>query len=335
MRHDMETPAQRLQKYLKELFGKFLKTPFAIPAAIAISAGVYVLVLIYAGSFCLGNLITPLVMLGVFWQFGLKSVKKLLIVGAVTCLALSGVWNVYAVDYYQHIDQQTGSNDNRTLVDGLVTPVFGGKTTEFNFTITVAVNITTSTVANVTVLMADLNVVGSRAHNYTMILAQDTSTNTSRHYYYVVNVDKPVNIFIFGAKIDGEWEFAFNQNPQRGSPVPVSYMEGPVYKDTGAVSVQLLALSFYASFVIVFPIYALLLLMVWWTRRARRMRVEAFEKAVAEREKETKGFPKEETKVSLSKAMGMESGGGFVCSECGADVPADAKVCPKCGEKFD
>jgi transcription initiation factor IIE alpha subunit len=86
----------------------------------------------------------------------------------------------------------------------------------------------------------------------------------------------------------------------------------------------------------VFPIFALLLLMVWWTKRARRMRVEAFEKAVAEREKETKDVPKVETKVSLARAMGTDKAeGGFVCSECGADVPADAKVCPKCGEKFD
>ena len=25
----------------------------------------------------------------------------------------------------------------------------------------------------------------------------------------------------------------------------------------------------------------------------------------------------------------------FQCSECGAEVPSDAKVCPKCGAKFD
>ncbi|KQM12607.1 hypothetical protein AOA80_01445 [Methanomassiliicoccales archaeon RumEn M1] len=25
----------------------------------------------------------------------------------------------------------------------------------------------------------------------------------------------------------------------------------------------------------------------------------------------------------------------FVCSECGADVPANAKACPQCGESFD
>jgi ribosomal protein L40E len=33
--------------------------------------------------------------------------------------------------------------------------------------------------------------------------------------------------------------------------------------------------------------------------------------------------------------MGLEKEEGFVCSECGADVPAEAKACPKCGEKFD
>jgi rubrerythrin len=66
------------------------------------------------------------------------------------------------------------------------------------------------------------------------------------------------------------------------------------------------------------------------------MRTEAYEKAVAEREKEREGVGKDETKVpSLSKAMGLETDEGFVCSECGADVPAEAKVCPKCGEKFD
>src|SRR5512137_2881594 len=101
----METPAQRFQKYLKEQFDKFVKTPFAVPAVIAMTAGVYALVLMYAGSFCLGGLVTPLFMLGMLWQFGVKGVKKLLIVGAVTCLALSGIWNYYSVDYYQHIDR--------------------------------------------------------------------------------------------------------------------------------------------------------------------------------------------------------------------------------------
>jgi len=328
----METPAQRLQKYLKGLFDKFVKTPFAIPVAIALTAGVYALVLMYAGNFCLGGLVTPLFMLGILWQFGVKTVKKLLIVGAIASLALAGVWNVYAVNYYQHIDRYYASSEDHVLTDGTVDPVFGGDTTNFNFTVTVHLN-ESSVITNVTLLVADLNIIGSKAYNYSMNLA--SSDNETAVYYYTLQLSKPLNTFVFGAKVDGEWIIAYNSDPPRDSPIPTAAIEGPVYKDSGALSIHLTLLSLYAGFVVVFPIYALLLLMIWWTRRARRMRVEAFEKATAEREKERKDVPKEETKVSLSKAMGLEAGEGFVCSECGADVPAEAKVCPKCGEKFD
>jgi hypothetical protein len=330
----MVTPAQRLQEELKKLFQKFIKTPFAIPAAIAITAGVYYLVLAYAGSFCLSGLITPLALLGIMWEFGFKGVKKLLILGAVTALALSGVWCAYATNYYQHVLGFTASSDDHVLIDGKVDPLFGESTTQFNFTVTVTANFTNTAVTNVTLLIADLNIIGARAHNYSMILA-DNGTNI-RHYYYVTEVSKPVNTFVFGAKVNGDWVIALNPTPDKKSPIPTAALEGPVYKDSGAVAVQLIALSLYAGYVVVFPIYALLLLMVWWTRRARRMRVEAYEKAMSEREQETKNIPKEEAKVPrLSKATGSEGEETFVCSECGADVPADAKVCPKCGEKFD
>jgi ribosomal protein L40E len=65
--------------------------------------------------------------------------------------------------------------------------------------------------------------------------------------------------------------------------------------------------------------------------------VEAYEKALEERSKEKDGIPETRAKVpSLAEAMGKgTSGEGFVCSECGADVPAEAKRCPKCGERFD
>jgi hypothetical protein len=146
--------------------------------------------------------------------------------------------------------------------------------------------------------------------------------STAISYYLETEVVNPMSVFYFGTPINGSWTY-------------VGAL-GPVAGDFGGLIAWLSPTAFVSTFASVYPIFALLLLMVWWTRRARRMRTEAYEKAVAEREKEREGVGKDETKVpSLSKAMGLETDEGFVCSECGADVPAEAKVCPKCGEKFD
>jgi ribosomal protein L40E len=339
--HEMETPAQRMMKYLKELLVKFSKTPLVIPTGIAIAAGVFALVLMYAGTFCLSGMITPLVLLGVMWQFGVKGVKKLLIIGAVSCLVFSGVWAMYYTDYYQHIDPavatstETVVSNNITvpmMADGSVTPLFGTSSTVFNFTVTFNLpdNSTTWPIENVSVAIASISFPSAASHNYSMIRV-DSADNKTAQYYYSSTVSKPVNQFIFWANISGDWIVA---TEHRGG---VEYaLDGPIYKDSYAVVAPIIPVGIVQVFVSFYPIYALLLLMIWWTRRARRMRIEAYDKAAAEREKETKDIPKEDTKVpSLAKAMGLEKGEDFVCSECGADVPAEAKVCPKCGEKFD
>ena len=339
--HEMETPAQRMMKYLNELLAKFRKTPYVIPTGIAIAAGVHALVLLYAGTFCLSGLIAPVALLGIMWQFGIKGVKKLLIIGAASCLAFGGVWAWYYTDYYQHVDPvmatstETVVSNNITvpvMVDGLVTPLFGTSSTVFNFTVTFNLpdNSSAMPIEDVSVAIASISFPSAESHNYSMLRAASTDNKTA-HYYYSSTVSKPINQFIFWAKVNGTWIVA---TEHRGD---VEYaLNGPMYKDSYAVVAPLIPLGFMQVFISFYPIYALLLLMIWWTRRARRMRLEAYEKAVSEKEKETKDIPKEDTKVpSLAKAMGLEKGEDFVCSECGADVPAEAKVCPKCGEKFD
>lgn len=340
MPHEMETPAQRLQKYLKGLFDKFVKTPYAIPAGIAIAAGVYTLVLSFAGTFCLGGLITPLVLLGIMWQFGVKSVKKLLIIGAVSCLVLAGVQTWYYNDYFRPVDQrfatstETIVSNGQTvplMASGTVDPLFGTSSTVFNFTITINLpDNGTLTIEDVSLATASISFPSSASNNYTMIQAPSTDNRTA-HYYYSTTVGKPVNQFIFAAKVSGNWVLATDHRDNAEYA-----LNGPSYKDIGAVVVSLIPVGIMQVVFSFFPIYALLLIMVWWTKRARRMRVEAYERAISEKEKETKDVGKEKAKVpSLAKAMGLEKEEGFVCSECGADVPAEAKVCPKCGEKFD
>jgi ribosomal protein L40E len=336
----METPAQRMMKYLKELLAKFSKTPYVIPTGIAITTGVYALVLIYAGGFCLSGLITPLALLGVMWQLGVKGVKKLLIIGAVSCVAFSGVWTLYYTDSFQHIDQrfatstETIVSNNQTVprfVNGTVDPLFGSSSTAFNFTLTINLpDNGTSTINKVCVVTESISWPSTERHNYTMQQAYSADNKTAL-YYYRTTVGTPVNDFLFRADVDGKWA---NATDHKGD---LEYLlNGPIYKDTAAVAVVMAPIGLIQILVSFYPIYALLLLMIWWTRRARKMRVEAYEKAISEKEQETKDIPKEDRKVpSLAEAMGLEKGEDFVCSECGADVPADAKVCPKCGEKFD
>jgi ribosomal protein L40E len=339
--HEMETPAQRMKKYLNELLAKFSKTPYVIPTGMAIAAGVYALVLMYAGTFCLSGLIAPVVLLGVMWQLGVKGVKKLLIIGAASCLVFSGVWAWYYTDYYQHVDPamatstETVVSNNITvpmMADGLVTPLFGTSSTVFNFTVMFNLpdNSTTWPIENVSMAIANINFPSAESHNYSMLRVASVDNKTA-HYYYSGTVSKPVNQFIFWANINGNWVVA---TEHRGGNEYA--LNGPTYKDSYAVVAPLIPVGLVQVFVSFYPIYALLLLMIWWTKRARKMRVESYEKAVSEKEKETKDIPKEDKKVpSLAKAMGLEKGEDFVCSECGADVPAVAKVCPKCGEKFD
>ncbi len=327
----METPAKRVEAYLKGLFVKFLKTPLPIPTAIALSAGVYALVLLFAGSFCLGGIITPLFMLGVFWKFGVKDVKRLLIAGAAACLAFAAVWTVYFTDFYQHVEQDKAMSADGVLVNGTVTPQFGTADTTYIYSLEVRLSSNNTTVEQVSVDTASVGFPFAGSVNYSMTLVSEDLVNNTHYYEYSTGVSKPINQYIFWAKVNSTWLVA-TEHTDDGEFVLI----GPVYTDTWSVAGSLIPISFIQTFVAVYPIYGLLLLMVWWTRRARKMRVEAYERAIAEREKEVKDIPKEEAKVpSAAKAAGVERVEGFVCSECGADVPADATVCPKCGEKFD
>lgn len=318
----MPTPAQRIEKLLKDMFSKFLKTPLVIPVGIALSLAVYMLVIIYAAGFCLSGLITPLAMIGIFWKFGIKDVKKLLIIGVVACLVFALAMAIYLPLTWTNLGDPLAERDDGRITNGTVSPMHGTTSTVYNFTVTFhATNL--SEIEDVRLFVAGVGYFTNPEMNVTMTQVFDSDSNaTEFRYYYETAVPNSMNIFIFGAYVNGTWIEAGEL--------------GPVTDDLGGIVASIMPAAFISVFAGVLPVFALLLLMVWWTRRARRMRTEAYERAVAAREKEHEGVSKDEAKVpSLSKAMGLDKDEGFVCSECGADVPAEAKVCPKCGEKFD
>lgn len=333
----MPTPADRLQKQLKKYIEQLMKSPewIRIGFALLIMAGVYALLMAAMPNFCLNNLITPLVLVYFLWKLGFKGIKKLLLVGLLACLVSSGIWAVVSTNFYLNMPTTYATSDNDELTDGIVTPVYGNPDATYNYTVTVHLANASDVVTNVTVVTGELRLPGGQGHNYTMHLLSNTSTTQT--YYYETTAFGPVNLYIFAANISGKWYIATDSRPDSRTPYATyGIMTGPVQKDWNTVFLIMIPFGLYTAFINVFPVYAILVLMVWWLRRARAMRIEAYDKAVSEREKQKAEVEKTDTKVpSLSKAMGLETGDNFVCSECGADVPSEAKVCPKCGEKFD
>jgi len=328
LRHKMPTPAQKLEQYFKALFAKFAKTPFAIPAAVAVCTLVYFLVVTYAGSFCLAPMITPLLLLGLLWSLNVRSVKKLGIIALVAGIPLSAVMVVHFVDFFQHVDPVTAVDEGGNM-SGTVTPLYGGSDTDFVFNLGIKGN--SSQISDVSVYIYQLGFPSSVTDNYSMTLASGNSTYSN--YTYVTKLPNPVNQFVFWANISGDWSIA----GELDNLDQILYVQGPIYKDSWAVATPLIPYSISSTYLQNLLPFGFILVMVWWIRRARRQRAKQLAQWEAEQAKEKAEVPKEQKRVqvpSLDRAMGKEPE-GFVCSECGADVPADATSCPKCGEKFD
>lgn len=343
MPKEMEEPgsqAKRLQQWLNQLLEKFKKTPYVIPVVIALAAGVFFLVTAFAGTNCLAPLLPPLALLGLLWYFDIKSAKKMLLIGLVACLVFAGVWIYVVTGIYEGVEPKVGvSKDGKTLTNGTVEPLKGTAQTTYNFNLTVR-NASSSPVARdgVKVIVTPVSFPSKPVANYSMARVTDLKPiNVSGAIFWVANysysttISTPINQHYFLADINNTWELAADYSS--GS---ADRLVGPISKDTPTVASALILFSLVQVYASTFPIFAIMVLMIWWTRRARRMREDQMKKWQEERGKEGAKEPgKGKAKTpSLQKAMGLEEE-TFVCSECGADVPADATVCPKCGEKFD
>lgn len=333
----MPTQAEIIQKKLKEWYKQFAKTKFAIPVSVALAALVFYASVAYLSGACLANMIAPLFLLGMLWSVGVRRVKHLLVIGAVATVVFSGILTVYLVDTLQHVPVKDALSEDGTTMVGTLDQWNGGPQTLFTYNLTITLKNDNQTLHEVNLLIFKVGQSGGKEFNYSMTLAWNSSSTvdgvTTRvfNYTYYTTLPTPINQFLFMANISDNWESAGEWN----SLGKVFYVQGPVYKNTWEVTKPILPSAFQYAFIYVFGPYAIVLAMIWWTRRARRMRKDQMEKWERERAKEEGKKPKPVSKVpSLAQAMGKGED-TFVCSECGADVPADATVCPRCGEKFD
>ena len=315
----------KLKKPLMEGFEKFKKTPWTIPVAIGLTAGLFYLLLVFLLGTCLITLLPPFFMLGILWFFNVKTTKKLLVAGLIGVALMMAVEIVFFVHMYQTIEPVKAYSDDLVLTNGTVDPMRGDASTVFNYTLQINHLNSTSTIGNVTVRIYGLS--GDR--NETMSLF--SRTDTTAIYYYGTTISDPINLYLFWADVNGTW---YSASDHQGTADTL--VIGPIYADAFAIAKPLLNYGL-VLFLQFYFMFGLMVGMIWWTRRSRKYREERLQTwEKSRKEKEAAGSPKEETKVpSLARAMGKTDQDTFVCSECGADVPADATECPKCGEKFE
>jgi len=325
-----KTPATKVRSLLKGYYSKFMKTPLPIPTAVAMTVVLYFLYVVYGGTTCcLMGLIAPAALLMLLWSFEVKDIKKLLIVGFVTALLCATVQMSYLTYGYMDLEPMEAESEDLVMTDGYVTPMHGDADLVYNYTVPIhADNLSVIQDVNLTVIGYKGNMFDAAIEtNLTMGLVSWDNTSRVAVYGRDVITSEAINFYIFWANVDGNWTYASSI--------------GPIHDSFTAVMVPWAIFSFELVLIQFFPMYAIMVFMIWWTKRARRMREAQVQKWEAESRKKMEEQKakerKEDTKVpSLAKAMGLEpEGDTFVCSECGADVPSEATVCPKCGEKFD
>ncbi len=324
-------PVDRIKKILEDLFEKFKKTPYAGPVAIGVTGFVYYLMMAYIPGSCWIGLVPSLLLFGLMWQFDIRRVRKLLIYGLVAAVVIMTISTGFLVNSFQNMDMAVAVSPGSepVLFNGTVSPSAGDGTTLFTYNLTVrspepGVNVTNVCV-NITSLMTTISA------NMTEIGWNATLNET--YYNHITVLSAPINQFHFAAVVNGTWVMASDYLD--GEHISIV---GPVYSDPWAVAVPVIQyVSLYQAFLQFFPIFAILCGMVWWMRRARRMREDAVRNWEKKRKEVEAKVPEDDTKVpSLQRAMGLEAESDtFVCSDCGADVPSEAKECPSCGEKFD
>lgn len=327
-----ETTFARIQRLIKEHIKKFSKTPYAIPAAILLTAGFYYLVVTLLSGTCLVNFLPPLFMLWVFWTLDVKNAKKLIIFGLVGAVVCGAVQTAVYVDYFTSLEIVPAESEDG-LLTGSVSPTRGDTSVNYTFTAVVHANLTaTIEDVNLTLVGYTGNIFTSyalRLDNYTMTLL--SRNDTQAVFTAQTTVGHAINYYYFST----------NLTIDSSTDDIVAGSTGPISDSTGAMVGPMTLTAYLIILAQFIPIYSIVVFMIWWTRRARQYREKAISKWENERKKTdediSKGSKDDRKAADLRKAMGLDDGSkdSFVCSECGADVPADATACPKCGDKFE
>jgi RNA polymerase subunit RPABC4/transcription elongation factor Spt4 len=287
---------------LKSRFNRFREKKYALPLALLLTFIVCSVLLMYSAKLCFGYLLVAVVAYYLPYYFGLKDRRKLAVFGAVLMVAIAIPFGLMIASDYQGFEGSTVSTDDRSMFDGGVTPFSDVDGRTHNYTVTVS----DPAITNVSVAINDWwtnTNINSPNFNYTM--TQYVDVEGGRQFYLEVQLpEQSMYAFHFSALNGTEW-------------IRTDVTVGPIDMPSGDFYTKIITGTILSTFMTVGILFYLLLVLTWFADRSRKKAIEM---------QKNMNFPPAGDQKSKEK---------FICSECRAEVPADAKTCPQCGERFD
>ncbi len=288
---------------LKDRFLKFRANKYAIYIGLVLTFLVCTLLLLYSSYLlCFGLLLVALAGYYIPVAFGMRSKKKLAVWGVALVILLAVPYTLVTIGNEKHSENLRIGTADGSMVNGTVTPFYGNASTVHVFSI----EVTNSTYTNVRVVVYDVQ-------SNTVVLNETmTKASSGDLYTYTTNTSDLVNRTSYG------YWFAADTNDGYRTTSSSNY--GPLHIDDTGLFIYWFPLILLVLLIEVGVLYFLLLAMGYWMDRTKARTADIRKQR--------------EANVVLPPAKGgMEE--KFVCSECGAEVPASADRCPQCGERFD
>ena len=285
---------------------------------------------------CFQLVVVPLVVLVIPYYFGLKKVKRLLVLGVLALLFSGVMWGVvdshclserkcgYDWNFVESNEFQPLPADERAIVMGTVDPITSGAPLSFHFSLIVnhsKLATMNRTVFDVLVRVADYGDVvwGTVAPLYNRSMIVDNKSNPNAVLY--VNdtvVERSATLLTKFLLVTRSIA-----NPNQYFYEETFTLVAPVTAKPVDLYPKLVPNRAILSVAIFGVVLLFMLSILWWSRKAREKREEM--------EKQFKKMEEEEKKSG--KPAGKES--DFACTACGAGVSDSDSKCPSCGAVFE
>jgi hypothetical protein len=322
---------------LKKLFEDLKKSKWIW--AIYIPLTIPLVLLLMLVPYCLAPILAAIVTFGIPYLLGVRSVKIFLKAGIVIIIVtgiLLGVLVTYFMYEQIYYFEEKKISDTE-LVEGIVTPYLGSKSTSFNYTVKY---IGEESPENITVYVNITDV-------YDELIKSVPLKNADGLYYNETTLDENVNYYYFSAYLHNSGEWIETDEETRGfGPITIPFSDM-----LGSQIMQGVLILFFNVGLMFFFI----LVLFWWAKKARQDREKLYRAPEAEKEEEEEEEEMEEggeeeefeeegkeggedvtiDEEESSKEGKVEAKGEYTCTSCGADVDADATSCPNCGEEFE